>query len=269
MAWRATGLAPPLSEEEEGGVGRTGHPAHGCWDGRRIHWLRGRSLVESVAQLCLTLWDPTDCSPPGSSVHGILQARILEWVAMPYSRVISQARDRTQVSCIASRFLTVWVTGKAAAAGVGGAVCGGVVVSEWPKSDPVALLPETLRGPSGLWAPAAQQDCALCPLEPAGSSTMSHVLPLWLKQAHGCYSHSSLLATFFPAFSIWKRTVSVHQCLCRVFGLSASASLGCKLPDGQALASPAYHSTPSAQLRASQQEACGKYSLTPLLYLHI
>ena len=38
-----------------------------------------------VAQLCLTLCDPTDCSPPGSCVHGILQARILEWVAVPFS----------------------------------------------------------------------------------------------------------------------------------------------------------------------------------------
>ena len=44
--------------------------------------------VESVivAQLCWTLCDPVDCSPPGSSVHGILQARILEWVAVPFSR---------------------------------------------------------------------------------------------------------------------------------------------------------------------------------------
>ena len=39
-----------------------------------------------VAQLCQTLGDSMDCSPPGSSVHGILQARILEWVAMPFSR---------------------------------------------------------------------------------------------------------------------------------------------------------------------------------------
>ena len=46
------------------------------------------------------LVDPVDCSPPGSSVHGILQARILEWVAMPSSRRSSQPRDRTQVSCI-------------------------------------------------------------------------------------------------------------------------------------------------------------------------
>ena len=49
---------------------------------------------------CLTLWDPMDCSPPGSSVHGILQARILEWVAMSFSRQSSQPRDRTHVSYV-------------------------------------------------------------------------------------------------------------------------------------------------------------------------
>jgi len=48
-----------------------------------------------------TLYDPTDCSPPGSSVHGILQERILEWVAIPFSRGSSQPRDGTQVSCAA------------------------------------------------------------------------------------------------------------------------------------------------------------------------
>ena len=57
-----------------------------------------------VAQSCPTLCDPVDCSPPGSSVHGILQARILEWVAVPFSRGSSQPRDRIQVSCIAGGF---------------------------------------------------------------------------------------------------------------------------------------------------------------------
>ena len=51
-----------------------------------------------LLQSCLTLFDPMDCSSPGPSVHGILQARILEWVAMPSSRGSSQPRDRTQVS---------------------------------------------------------------------------------------------------------------------------------------------------------------------------
>ena len=54
-----------------------------------------------------------DCSLPGSFAHGILQARILEWVAVPFSRESSQPRNRTQVSCIAGRFFTSWVTWEA------------------------------------------------------------------------------------------------------------------------------------------------------------
>ena len=56
-----------------------------------------------VAQSCPTLCDSVDCSLPGSSVHGILQARILEWVAISFSRGSSQPRDRTQVSRIGGR----------------------------------------------------------------------------------------------------------------------------------------------------------------------
>ena len=56
--------------------------------------------------------NPMDCSPPGSSVHGISQARVLEWVATSFSRGSSRPRDQTQVSCIASGFFTIWATGK-------------------------------------------------------------------------------------------------------------------------------------------------------------
>ena len=61
-----------------------------------------------VAQLCPTLWDPVDYT-----VHGILQARILEWVVFPFSRGSSQPRDRTQVSHIAGGFFTSWAIGEA------------------------------------------------------------------------------------------------------------------------------------------------------------
>ena len=61
-----------------------------------------------AAQPCLTLCDPIDCSPPGSSVLGILQARILEWVALSFSRGSSWPRDGTLVSCIAASFFTTW-----------------------------------------------------------------------------------------------------------------------------------------------------------------
>ena len=56
-------------------------------------------------QSCLTLCDPMNCSPSGSSVHGILQARILEWVAVPFSRGSSRPVDRTWASCIVRQIL--------------------------------------------------------------------------------------------------------------------------------------------------------------------
>ena len=61
-----------------------------------------------VAQLC-----PTLCHPMDYTVHGLLQARILEWVAFPFSRGSSQPRDRTQVSRVAGGFFTSWVTREA------------------------------------------------------------------------------------------------------------------------------------------------------------
>ena len=64
-----------------------------------------KSVSHSVVSNSL---QPMDCSPPGSSVHGILQARILEWVAIPFSRRSSQPRGQTWVFCIAGRFLTIW-----------------------------------------------------------------------------------------------------------------------------------------------------------------
>ena len=64
-------------------------------------------------QSYLTLCNPMDYSPPGSSVHGILPARILEWVAISFSRGSSQPRDRTQVSCIADRCFILWATREA------------------------------------------------------------------------------------------------------------------------------------------------------------
>ena len=66
-----------------------------------------------VTQSCLALCNPMDCSLTGSSVNGILQARILEWVATSSSRGSSWPRDRTPVSCITGRFFTVWATREA------------------------------------------------------------------------------------------------------------------------------------------------------------
>ena len=70
-------------------------------------------LYAKSLQSCPTLCNPVNCSPPGSSVHGIFQPRMLEWVAMPFSTGSSQPRDRTQVSmsvALASRFFTTSAT---------------------------------------------------------------------------------------------------------------------------------------------------------------
>ena len=71
---------------------------------RLTGWWKVKVLVD---ESCPTFCDPMDCSLPGSFVHGILQARILEWVAIAFSRISSSPRDRTQVSNITGRFLTI------------------------------------------------------------------------------------------------------------------------------------------------------------------
>ena len=65
-----------------------------------------------VTQSCPTLCEPLDCIPPGFYVHGILQARILEWIGIPFSRGSSHPRHQTQISCIIARFFTIWATRK-------------------------------------------------------------------------------------------------------------------------------------------------------------
>ena len=78
------------------------------------HWWLWKVTVKVlVIQSCLTLCDPMDSSLAGSFVHGILQARILEWVAISFSRESSQSKDQSWVSCIADRFFTIWTTGEA------------------------------------------------------------------------------------------------------------------------------------------------------------
>ena len=64
----------------------------------------------SVSQLCPTVWDPMDCSPPGPSVHGISLARTLDWVALLSSWGPSRPRDRSHVSCIDGWILYHWAT---------------------------------------------------------------------------------------------------------------------------------------------------------------
>ena len=79
-----------------------------------MRWLDGITdainIASEVAQSCLALCDPMGCSPPGSSIHGIFQARVLEWGAVFFSRGSSRPRDQTQVSLIAGWRFTVWAT---------------------------------------------------------------------------------------------------------------------------------------------------------------
>ena len=104
---------------------------HGVTESDTTEWLNWTELTDDpaipflcmkvkvlAAQAYLPPCGPMACSPPGSSVHGILQARILEWVAMSFSRGSSQPRDWTQVSHITGRFFTVWATGEAPFLGI-------------------------------------------------------------------------------------------------------------------------------------------------------
>ena len=84
-------------------------------------WIRGECVCVCARacacslQLCSTLCDPMNCSPPGSSVHGIIQSRTLEWVVISLSRGSSQPRDWTHISCIsctAGKFFTIEPLGK-------------------------------------------------------------------------------------------------------------------------------------------------------------
>ena len=104
-----------------------------------------------VTQSCLTLLDPMDCSLPGSSVHGIFQARVLEWVAISFSRGSSRSRDRTCSSCIAGGIFITEASGLfriyppcwSVCCRKAGRVCG--------KFSNVPVLPGTVSGHDQQW----------------------------------------------------------------------------------------------------------------------
>ena len=117
-------ISPEVPIKWEGGSGqwipRSGEISGENWALTEKWKSLSRVRLSALRQSLPGWWLPTggleppmDCSPPGSSVHGILQARILERVAMPSSRGCSWPRDGTWVSCVAGRFLTVWATREA------------------------------------------------------------------------------------------------------------------------------------------------------------
>ena len=92
--WTAAYQAPPSM----------GFSRQEYWSGLPFRLILNMKLKLLVAHSCLTLYDPMSCSLPGSSVLGISQARILEWVAISFSRGSSRLKDQTQVFCIVGRF---------------------------------------------------------------------------------------------------------------------------------------------------------------------
>ena len=82
-----------------------------CHNKTVIHKRDEEKKVKSEVSQCL--WDPMDYSLRGSTVHGIFQTRILEWVAISFSRGSSWPRDQTQISCIIGRCFTIWATREA------------------------------------------------------------------------------------------------------------------------------------------------------------
>ena len=87
--------------------------SHGLQQKLTLHCKSTMHVCMLSLQFCLTLCDSMERSPPGSSVQGILQARILKWVAIPFSRSSPWPKDRTWVSCIAGGFFTTWTTREA------------------------------------------------------------------------------------------------------------------------------------------------------------
>ena len=160
----------------------------------------------SVAQWCLTLCHTMDCSPPDSSVHGILQARILEWVAMPSFRGSSQSRDWNQVSHIASGFFTT----EPPEPGTQQTPCKDHTGAGVPPTHPTALPPE----PSTL--PSTQQEhnkhqlnkwiTWLRAYEVSGSST-SQRIAWWVRAP----KPGETLFCHVPAVQTWTSYFSAPQ----------------------------------------------------------
>ena len=142
---------------------------------------------------CLTLGNPRGCSPADSSIHGILQARILEWVAIPFSRGYSRPRDGTQVSCTAGRFCSVWGTREARPV---------IYVYANTRMYLLPLLPPSHPSRSSqsiTWAP--------CGIEQLPTSSLSMSICVLLNDDGVCL----LLANFLVTESLFRRAVHVSR----------------------------------------------------------
>ena len=127
-SWAPLGEGMELIKESAGGM---------------LEYWESSVVCAKLLQLCLTLCYSMDCCPPGSSVHGILQTRILEWVAMPSSRGSSKPRDRTRVPmspALAGGFFTISATWESRPRGISRQnECSSEMCSHWDSVDDTAM----------------------------------------------------------------------------------------------------------------------------------
>ena len=173
-----------------------------------LHYTKWKKWSESemvVAQLCLTLCDPMDCSLLGSSVYGISQARILEWVFIHFSRGSFRSRDQTQVSCSAGGFFIVWATKKAKW------VTKGQIVYDLTLMKSFSSVQFSCSVMSdSLWSHGLQYARLPCPSPTPGACSNSCPSSLW--------SHSIILFSVFSFSSCFN--LSQHQGLFQWVGSS-------------------------------------------------
>ena len=156
-------------------------------------------LCLSRVRLCV----PMDCSPPASSVHGILQARVLEWVAMPSCKGSFQLRDRTQVSCIAGGFILL----KLAKLKQNKAkqqqqqpqqLCGWITLTPFCQLPPMSAVPPALLFlgdvawvfPGKAPKPGGRPTALRLPLSDmkTGRKPAAHTEPPWFLEVRSCFS---------------------------------------------------------------------------------
>ena len=159
-----------------------------------------------VTHSCPTLCNPMNCNLPGSSVHGILQVRILEWVAIPFSRGSSQPRDQTQVSHIAGGFFTAWATMEALFNACHTFIPRGKAFHWWGDSC-LALFSETQLGPcfSSWKCPDALQ----WPVSP--SALLAERVSAWKAVSSATIMINGFLPCDVPLL-LWKHIENTHMC---------------------------------------------------------
>ena len=162
------------------------------------HAQRAGEICGLVAQLCPSLCDPIDCSLPGSSVYAILQARILEWVAIPFSWGSSRSRNRIRVSRTAGIFFTDLSSShpksvlhpqspraKAERREHSPPLTGGAASARWPRTN---LTRSVMQEPTTTTAAAASatSSCRCLPGSPDAAIAQSRQCPTWMLPFNLC-----------------------------------------------------------------------------------